>query len=53
MLKTLCEMRFMTTGFGIMKMESVDLEKKEFTAKVIYSMECEILKELKKSLGHG
>jgi predicted hydrocarbon binding protein len=50
-LMKLHEARFMMSGFGIMKVEHMDMEAYEFTVKIMYSIECEILEELKRPSG--
>jgi predicted hydrocarbon binding protein len=50
-LMKLHEARFMMSGFGIMKVEHMDMEAYEFTVKIYYCIECEILEELKRPSG--
>lgn len=47
----LFEARFMMSGFGITKVESIDMETCEFTVKIDHCIECEILEELKRPSG--
>ena len=50
-LLKLSEARFMMSGFGIMKVEEIDIEACEFTVKIEHCIECEILEGMKRPSG--
>jgi len=45
------EARLMMSGFGIIKVENIDMEAYEFKVNIEYCIECEILEELKRPSG--